>query len=74
MLKSKVGYSKNADAYEAGVETAKKASEGLNPKFGLLFNSVGYDQKKLMEGIKSVMPDADVIGCTSSAGILVPDG
>ena len=45
MLKSKVGYSKNADAYEAGVETAKTASEGLKPKFGLLFNSVGYDQK-----------------------------
>ena len=74
MLKSKVGYSKNADAYEAGVETAKTASEGLKPKFGLLFNSVGYDQKKLMEGIKSVLPDTDVVGCTSSAGILVPDG
>ena len=39
-----------------------------------MFNSVGYDQKKLMEGIKSVMPDTDVIGCTTSAGILVPEG
>lgn len=74
MLKSKVGYSKNADAYEAGVETAKAATEGLNAKIGLLFNSVGYDQKKFMEGIKSVMPNTDVIGCTTSAGILVPDG
>lgn len=74
MLKSKVGYSKNADAYEAGVETAKVASEGINPKIGLLFNSVGYDQKKFMEGIKSVMPNTDVIGCTTSAGILVSDG
>jgi len=74
MLKSKVGYSKNKDAYEAGVETAKKASEELNPKFALLFNSVSYDQEKLIEGIKSVMPDTDIVGCTSSAGILVPDG
>jgi hypothetical protein len=74
MLKSKVGYSTNADAYEAGVETAKKATEGLNAKIGLLFTSVGYDQKKFMEGIKSVMPDTDVVGCTTSAGILVPDG
>lgn len=74
MLKSKVGYSKIEDAYEAGVETAKKASEGLKPKVGLLFNSVGYNQKKLIEGIKSVMTDTDIIGCTTSAGILVPDG
>ena len=27
-----------------------------------------------MEGIKSVMPDVDVIGCTSSAGIITSDG
>ncbi len=74
MLKSKVGYSKLADAYEAGVETAKQATEGLKAKVGLLFNSIGYDQKKLMEGIKSVMPDIDVIGCTSSAGIITPNG
>ena len=74
MLKTKVGYSKNADSYEAGVETAKTASEGLNPKFALLFNTVNYDQKKFMEGIKSVLPKTDIIGCTTSAGILVPDG
>lgn len=74
MLKAKVGYSKNVDAYEAGVETAKNSTEGISAKIGLLFNSVGYDQKKLMEGIKSVAADVDVIGCTSSAGIITPDG
>ena len=74
MLKSKVGYSNIVDAYEAGVQTAKMATEELNAKIGLLFNSVGYDQKKLMEGIKSVMPNVDVIGCTSSAGIITPAG
>ena len=74
MLNSKVGYSKNKDAYEAGKETATKATEGISAKIGLLFNSVGYDQKKLMEGIKSVAKDVDVIGCTSSAGIITPEG
>ncbi len=74
MLNSKVGYSKNKDAYEAGKETATKATEGISAKIGLLFNSIGYDQKKLMEGIKSVAKDVDVIGCTSSAGIITPDG
>ena len=73
MLKTKVGYSYIADAFEAGAETAKKATEGLKPKAGLLFNSVAYDQKKLMEGIKSVA-DYDIVGCTSSAGLITPDG
>ena len=74
MLKSKVGYSNAIDAYEAGVETAKMATEELNAKIGLLFNSVAYDQKRLIEGIKSVMPNTDIIGCTSSAGIITPAG
>ena len=74
MLKAKVGFSKNEDAFEAGVETAKMASENLNPKIGLLFNSVGYDQKKFIEGVKSILPDTDIVGSTTSAGILVPEG
>ena len=44
MLKSKVGYSNIVDAYEAGVETAKMATESISPKVGILFNSVVYDQ------------------------------
>ena len=74
MLKTKVGYSNIVDAYEAGVETAKRAVIGINAKVGLLFNTVNYDQKKLIEGIKSVMPKVDIIGCTSSVGIITPDG
>lgn len=73
MLKTKVGYSNIANAFEAGAETAKKASVGLKPKAGLLFNSVAYDQKELMKGIQSEA-DYDVIGCTSSAGLITPDG
>ena len=74
MLKAKVGYSKIEDAYEAGIEAAKKSTENGKAKIALLFNSVGYNQEKLMEGVKSVLSDTDVIGCTSSAGIITPDG
>ena len=74
MLKAKVGFSKLEDAHDAGVETAKAALEGINPKFGILFNSVEYNQKELVEGIKSILPETDIVGCTTSAGILVPDG
>jgi len=74
MLKTKVGYSNIADAFEAGAETAKKAIDGLKPKAGLLFNSVSYDQKKLLEGIRSIATDFDVVGCTSSAGLITPEG
>lgn len=74
MLKTKVGYSNIVDAYEAGVETAKSAVTGINAKVGLLFNTVNYDQKKLIEGIKSVMSEVDIVGCTSSLGIITPDG
>ena len=64
MLKARVGYSKLEDAYEAGVEAAKKATENGQSKIALLFNSVGYDQKKLIAGAKSVLKDVDVVGCT----------
>ena len=74
MLKAKVGYSKLEDAYEAGVESAKSSTENGKAKIALLFNSVGYEQKKLIEGVKSVLSDVDVIGCTSSAGIITPEG
>ena len=74
MLKAQVGYSNNTDAYEAGVEAAKKSSSDGKGKIAFLFNSVGYDQKKLIEGVKSVLKDVDVVGCTSSAGIITPDG
>ena len=74
MLKTRVGYSKLEDAYEAGVEAAKKVSENDKAKIALVFNSVGYDQKKLIDGVKSILKDVDVVGCTSSAGIITPEG
>lgn len=74
MLKTKVGYSENVDAFTSGAETAKMANVIENPQVGLLFTSCVQDQNKIMEGAKSVLGDVPVIGCTSSAAICTQDG
>lgn len=74
MLKTKVGYSQNADAYESGVETAKMANVIENPQVGLFFTGCVQDQIELMKGAKSVLGDTPIIGCTSSAAICTQDG
>ena len=74
MLKTKVGYSENVDAYQSGVETAKMANVIENPQVGLFFTSCVQDQQKLMEGAKSVLGNVPIIGCTSSAAICTQDG
>ena len=74
MLKTKVGYSQNIDAFNSGVETARMANVIENPQVGLLFTSCVQDQNKIMEGIKSVLGDVPVVGCTSSAAICTQDG
>ena len=73
-MKTKVGYSENADAYLSGVETAKMANVIENPQVGLFFTSCVQDQQKLMEGAKSVLGNVPIIGCTSSAAICTQDG
>ena len=74
-MKSNVGYSTLEKAFEAGKETAEKAMKGLkNPKIGMLYTSVDYDQAEVMKGVKSVVGDVPVVGCTSSGAIIVPDG
>ena len=74
MLKTKVGYSENVDAFASGVETATMANVIENPQVGLLFTSCVQDQNKIMEGAKSVLGDVPVIGCTSSAALCTQDG
>ncbi len=75
MLKSKVGYSTNESAKEAGRELAKMATEGLqNKKLGMLYTSVDYDSQEVIDGVKEIAPDMPVVGCTSSGAIIVPDG
>jgi hypothetical protein len=74
-MKAMVGSSILKDSFEAGAETARNSIKGLkNPKVGLLFTSIKYNQEELVKGIKSISPELKVIGCTSSGGIMTPDG
>lgn len=75
MLKSNVSYSTDKDSYIAGQTCAQKAVIDLyQTKVAFLFSSEKYNQDKLLEGAKSVLGTAPIIGCTSSGGIIVPDG
>ena len=74
MLKAKVGYSINPDSFIQGLETAKKSTKDLNNiKLSFLYTSCKSDSKKIIKGIQEVT-DTQIIGCTSSSGIIVPDG
>ncbi len=74
MLKSQVAYSTDSDNLKAGIKTAKDSIKNFpNAKLGFLFTSVKNDIKDVVKGIKSVT-DVPFIGCTSSNGIIVPDG
>lgn len=74
MLKSQVGYSTNLNSFKAGVETAQNSTKNFpNAKLGFLFTSVENDVKEVVKGIRSVTK-TPIIGCTSSNGIIVPDG
>ena len=75
MLKSNVGWSTNADSYNQGKESAAKAVVDLiQTKVAFLYTSVDCDVEKVLEGAKSELGTAPIIGCTSSAGIITPDG
>ena len=75
MLKSNVAWSTHKDSYTQGKETAEKAVVDLmQTKVAFLYTSVDCDVCKVLEGAKSELGTAPIIGCTSSAGIIVPDG
>ncbi len=75
MLKSNVSWSTEADNYKAGKEAAAKAVVDLvQTKVAFLFTSSDNDVAKVLEGAKEELGTAPIIGCTSSGGIIVPDG
>lgn len=75
MLKSNVGWSTNADSYKQGKESAEKAVVDLvQTKVAFLYTSVDSDVEKVLEGAKSELGTAPIIGCTSSAGIITSEG
>ena len=74
-MKANVAWSTEENAFLAGKACAKKAVLDLvQTKVAFMFSSVKYDTQKLLEGAKEELGTAPIIGCTSSGGILVPDG
>ena len=74
MLKSKVGYSLNPDNVIMGYEAVKKANQDFtNVKINFLYTSSKNDIKKVLKGATDAT-SAPIIGCTSSGGVIIPEG
>ncbi len=75
MLTSSVGYSIKKDSYESGIESASMALEKVkNPTIAFLYTSIEYNQKKVIEGVNSILGNIPIIGCNSDGALIVPDG
>lgn len=67
-----VGESDIVDSFEAGKKAAKKALENAGITtcdFAFMFSTVGYDLKKLIEGVQSVLGKINITGCSGSGVI-----
>ncbi|PIR73249.1 MAG: hypothetical protein COU40_03270 [Candidatus Moranbacteria bacterium CG10_big_fil_rev_8_21_14_0_10_35_21] len=73
-IQSGVGFSSDADAKKAGGDACQKAIEKLKaPKLIIVFSSVRYDQKELLDGVRSISKETPLIGC-SDAGEITGEG
>ncbi len=76
MLKAAVGLAYGNDSYAVGVNAAQGALTGLGavrPNLILVFASVRYEQKQILDGIRSVAPEALIVG-SSTAGEITTAG
>ena len=74
MLRAKVGYSTNSDDFIAGMESIKEsAKDFLNVKCNFIFTSEKNNIPKIVKGIRN-SSSAPIIGCTSSGGVMIPQG
>lgn len=74
-LQSGTGVSNDEDAYAAGVRACTLAVSPLDaePTLVLVFASVAYDQKRVLEGVRFVVPQAQIVGA-STAGEIATGG
>jgi len=71
MIKAGVGRSNNPDATKAGAEACQKAMDQVGGEADLItvFSTVAYDQKKMLEGVRSVSGEISLVGCSDSGEI-----
>src|SRR3989338_2225788 len=75
-IRASVGIEQGPDSYAAGVNACQDALDQLgdkNPDLLVVFSSIKYDQQKMLEGVRSVAPDALVVG-SSTAGEITTSG
>lgn len=74
MMDVGVGSSNNEDSFKAGREAAELAIDGIKgePTFSIMFSSVRFDLRKLLDGVRSVIK-GNLMGC-SDAGEITNDG
>ncbi|MFH1046278.1 MAG: FIST N-terminal domain-containing protein [Candidatus Omnitrophota bacterium] len=72
MISVGVGTSEQPNAFLAGKEAARLACKQAQEDFlslFLVFASSKFDQQKLLLGIRSICPDAAIVGCSSAGEI-----
>ncbi len=71
MIKTGVGRSNDTDPIKAGAEACKaalsEAGDGAN--LIMVFSTVAYDQKKMLEGVRSISKEIPLVGCSDSGEI-----
>lgn len=74
MLKAKVSYSIDNDSFHAGESISKEISKNLkNQNITFVYFSEKDDPEEIISGLRENIK-GNIIGCTSSKGIIVPDG
>lgn len=71
-IKAGVGISEGDDDYSVGANACQEAVTQLgktSPDMLFVFSSVKYDQKKILEGVRSVNKEALIAGCSTSGEI-----
>ncbi len=73
MIKANIGLSQNLDNHRAAAEeAARQAIEGLGgnaPSILFVFSSIQYDQEEVLAGIKSIVPNAPIVGGSAAGEI-----
>ncbi len=64
-----VGASQATDPHDAGREIAQGALSGPSPKLAVTFFSDDYDAAAIRDGIRSVLPDVELVGCSTAGEI-----
>lgn len=75
-IKAGVGKDFGEDSYVVGVNACQEAIDQLGdktPDLLIVFSSVKYDQEKMLNGVRSVAPNAILVG-SSTSGEIVTQG